>query len=57
MNSTQKPIRTNTVRFLKQHGISVARFREMSKRTRLNTESNLLKIQQHILLWDKYNWL
>lgn len=57
MEATQKPIRTATLKLLVRNEISVTRFRDMAERTRLASEKNLIKVEQHIQLWRKYGWI
>lgn len=53
----QRPIRTTTLRVLKDAGITVAKFRSMAQRTRLRSEKDVELVRKHIILWRKYRWL
>jgi hypothetical protein len=53
----QRGLRTDLLKFIIGHGMSVREFEENAERTRLRERKNLIKVEQHICLWQKYKWL
>lgn len=52
-------MRTQVVKACVAANLSVARFVTYAKRTRLNKKNykDTQKINEHIIMWKKYNWI
>lgn len=52
-----KAVRKTVVDFCKKNNMSVRQFVNNAHRTRLATNKDLEKMELHLSLWKRYNWL
>lgn len=50
-------LRASLLQLIIKNNMSVREFKTHAKRTRLRDFKNLIKVEQHIYMWKKYNWV